>query len=1109
MFGAAGDHDASRGGFRAAVRRVLLLLVLVLAAPAALAQPSPRAAVHEGFARIVFDWDAPVEYSAEIVNGALLIRFDRPVKGDLLNLAKPLAKLVKGVSLSGDGKTASLLLSRPVTVKSTIDAKNSVVIDLYDEAPSAAEAAPSAAIPTVDARAGDHGSYVRLVFDWPSQVGYSVDKQGTKASISFARPGKIDQSALQGGLPADVSLANVDGTGKGLALSLQVPQTARLRHFISGNKVVVDVVRATDAAAPSDGAKVPLAPPESDVAMPALKPLAAAEQPKTPQESLKSGPSPVKPIPEPKSKDKPASMTAPAAEAPPPAIPTPAPTAAPAAPPGKVFSLSLAMNKPAAVAMFQRAGYLWIVLDRRQEIDVALLRRLGGEAVVAAEQLPNKEATVVRLVVQPDFYPSLRKEGLLWVVDLTQQFSKPKDLIPVQAPANLPSGIGMLIKAPDSAGIISVTDPEVGDVIKVVPVIPLGQGVYPGRDSPDVEVLATVQGIAIEPHVDGLDIRTTRSGVTIGTVSGAGLRFSSELDLAPREGTHSEGLLDIQSWKRGGSETFEANRKIVTANLNTVSASKRAMANMQAARFYFANGYGAEALGYMHLAALDQPDIKDQPGFKALKGGAELEMAQYDLAVADLDDPALAGDAEAQMWRGAAHASAEAEPAAWNKLLAGGLPAIRNYPHRLRWLMATNAVRAAVSAGDAHGADTALNLLDREEAGKMEVPERDYLHGTYEQMAGRYDKALDQFENAADGDNREFRAMAKFAETELSLRLRKISPKEAADRLDKLRFSWREESFEFGLLLRYAELQREAGDFPAALRALRSLVSYYPDNKEAGRAQQMMSDIFNKLYLEGQADQMSPVSAIALFDEFKELTPQGPQGDEMIRKLADRLAKVDLLDRAAELLRHQVKNRLQGLDKARVGAQLALLELMNQQPQAALDGLAASEMQGLPADLVRQRRQLRARALSDLDHPADAIAALDGDESPEAVRLRAEIHWKAQDWAAAAADYEAMIPRPERGTKLNDVEARECLNWATALVLANDERSLAALRRNFWPSIVGTPFQDGFNLLTSALDRETPNLPEIVSKIKEVEGFKGFMADYRKRMQTSGLSGIN
>ena len=39
----------------------------------------------------------------------------------------------------------------------------------------------------------------------------------------------------------------------------------------------------------------------------------------------------------------------------------------------------------------------------------------------------------------------------------------------------------------------------------------------------------------------------------------------------------------------------------------------------------------------------------------------------------------------------------------------------------------------------------------------------------------------------------------------------------------------------------------------------------------------------------------------AMFYEFRELTPIGRRGDEMIRRLADRLVAVDLLDQAGEL----------------------------------------------------------------------------------------------------------------------------------------------------------------------------------------------------------------
>jgi hypothetical protein len=1120
MSASGGEHNAGRVW---AVTALFFLNFLLLSTAwgQGTPQPSPRAAVHDDYVRIVFDWDAPVQYSAEIVNGQLLVRFDRPIKGSVQALVKPLAKIVRSASVSADGMAATFPLIKPMTAKAFSGNNNSVVIDLTDAGPPAetplpAQASAAAGPPMVDARAGDHGSYTRIVFDWPGPVGYSADKQGGRATITFTKPGRIDLPTLKAGLPSDISASLGESANRGLAVALQVPADTRLRHFTSGNKVVLDVVRATGAEAPADSAKVPLAPPPGgDVAAPAIKPLTPeTEAPKTPEETLKSGPSPLHSTTiEPKGK-KPTATTAPSAPqaAPAAAIPeTPAPAPVVKPPPGPVYSLSIPMTKPAAAAVFQRAGYLWIVLDRRTEVDTSLLRRLGGEAVMAVEQLPNKDATVLRLVVKPGFYPSMRKEGLLWIVDLTDQPSRPKDIIPVKAPANLPGGIGMAVQAPDSGSLISVTDPEIGDQMKVVPVIPIGQGVYPGRDAPDLELLDTTQGIVIIPHVDGLDIRSTRGGVTIGTFNPAGLRFSSELDTAPHDAaaTSANALLDIGAWKRGGAETFEANRKIVLATLSTVSASKRALAHLQAARFFLANAYPAEAIGYLRMAALDQPDLAETPGFKVVKGGAEALLAQWDLAQADLDNPGLANDPESQMWRGYAHIGNSETPGDWDRQMAGGLPLLKPYPHRLKWKMLAATVTAAVAAGDDQTASQALTLLDREEATKMEEPERAYLHGSYDQLTGHFDKAIDEYDDAAEADNRKFRALARYAETELQLHTRKISPKEAADQLDKLRFSWREQDFEFNLLLRYAQLQREAGDYPSALRALRSLVNYYPEDKDTPKAIQLMNDMFKTLYIDGGADTLSPITAIGLFDEFRELTPTGAQGDEMIRKLADRLAKVDLLDRAAELLKHQVNYRLSGVDKARVGTQLALLELMNWQPQAALDGLAVSEVAGEPEDLKAQRRHVKARALSDLDKTDDAIHALDGDNSVEAAELRSEIHWKAQDWAAAAADFEAMVPRPERGAKFDDRQAKICLSWATALVLANDERGLAGLRRNYAAPMAATAYAEGFSLLTSALDRETPNMPEIASKIKEVEGFRGFLSDYRKRMQESGLSGIN
>ena len=135
------------------------------------------------------------------------------------------------------------------------------------------------------------------------------------------------------------------------------------------------------------------------------------------------------------------------------------------------------------------------------------------------------------------------------------------------------------------------------------------------------------------------------------------------------------------------------------------------------------------------------------------------------------------------------------------------------------------------------------------------------------------------------------------------------------------------------------------------------------------RIQDEAAASFDALFLAGKGDAMPPIDALSLFYDFRELTPIGRRGDEMIRKLADRLVSVDLLDQAAELLQHQVDHRLQGAARAQVAARLAVIYLMDRKPDRALQALRATRTGDLPNELRNQRLLLEARALSDIGRP--------------------------------------------------------------------------------------------------------------------------------------------
>jgi hypothetical protein len=93
------------------------------------------------------------------------------------------------------------------------------------------------------------------------------------------------------------------------------------------------------------------------------------------------------------------------------------------------------------------------------------------------------------------------------------------------------------------------------------------------------------------------------------------------------------------------------------------------------------------------------------------------------------------------------------------------------------------------------------------------------------------------------------------------------------------------------------------------------------------------------------------IDALSLFYDYRDLTPIGRRGDEMIRRLADRLVSVDLLDQAAELLQHQVDNRLQGAARAQVASRLAVIYLLNHKPDKAQLTLRATRTADLSNEL--------------------------------------------------------------------------------------------------------------------------------------------------------------
>jgi tetratricopeptide (TPR) repeat protein len=291
----------------------------------------------------------------------------------------------------------------------------------------------------------------------------------------------------------------------------------------------------------------------------------------------------------------------------------------------------------------------------------------------------------------------------------------------------------------------------------------------------------------------------------------------------------------------------------------------------------------------------------------------------------------------------------------------------------------------------------------------------------------------------------------------------------------------------------------KAHNYAEGFHTIRQAAELFPDSPRAAQMTRSMSQSFIDLYAKDGAAALSPVEALGLYDQFKDLAPEGPQADEVVRQLAERMVEIDLLGRAGDMLQGLVSNKLQGLNKGKVGTRLATIRLQDAKPDQAIAVLDQSAVPELTPDLVAERRILRARALADLKRYGEAVALLKEDTSQPAELLRVDVAWRGAQWAEAASGLAKVIgPPPPDGASLSKDKADLVLNQVVALSLAGDNAGLDRLRTQFGTAMAAGPHADTFRVLARpGQSGGLIDLASIQSRVKEVGTFQKFLAGQR------------
>ena len=1124
--------------FRALMAFTCLFLLLAALAPAARAAENVSLSLSEqdGYGRMVFNFPNGVPgYRASINAGILVLDFDKSVNADTEEFVRQMPRYVAMARQDEDKGAIRFALTTDFWLD-TKQAENALYIDLMppdwtgkppalpdeviarldaakekkraaEEAELAAKAQgieePKEEKPALDVRVAARAGMTRLVFDWNQPVLYSlVERQGL-ATITFDRSANVDLSSLRVDPPpylANASAIEHDGR---LAVVLTLKPGVSVSDFREDLSIVLDLK-------PTDGSL----PPEAEAENSEVEPKAAQET---------SGPKNIVPDAAHAAEDEHEEQTAEADAAsdeeaehiatnPLPEGKRPEGKAVMHLVPGRSGTdIVVDWPEPVGAAVFERADRLWVVFDASLPVDTAEVtpEKLGPFGVPEIESFENGTAIVL----------PLREKALIGAVEegASWRISAGETLATTGRPVSLSrswreDGRGSI--AFDLKGtrqILKVKDKLVGDEIVVATARGPVQSVQTPRNFVEFQALQTAQGIAIIPVADDLNVAAAPDNVIVTRRDGLALSANGAEDYAP---TVAQGVsvsavaapaeMHFPEWREAPGENFTEQRQYYLAQLTNAKTQDLGELRFAYGRFLLGYGLAPEALAAFDSALEANRRFSTDPSFRAARGVAGVLSGRYVEAIADLSFNGLENAPHAAAWRGLARA----ELGHWEEAraqfgLAGAI--IDAFDDDLRTRFRAMAAEAALKGGDVVTAESyAAGFPAAPESAKAKAQillvramVNDALKGGDDAVA-RYDAAIEtHYPPVA--------ARARFGKATLLLKRGELDKKEFAKELESLRYAWRGDNLELEILTELARFRLDEGEIGEALKQMRTATANYPDSEEAHRMNVRMSDIFADYFLGDAVDKMEPVQALAFFDRFKELTPIGSKGDEMIRKLAERLVQVDLLTQAEQLLDYQVANRLHGgVAKAQVAARLAAIYLIDQKPDQALATLRATKQNLLPEALAQRRMLLEARALADSKQYDNALDLLEGRKDGLSAKLRADVLWDAGRWPEAGAATETLLGQSwkQDGT-LNEETRLLVMRGAISYSLAGDEDGLSRLRAKFGEAMSLSPDASAFAVVSEPIVEQGVAFREMTSRIASVDTLDRFLASLKTEEVTA------
>lgn len=779
-------------------------------------------------------------------------------------------------------------------------------------------------------------------------------------------------------------------------------------------------------------------------------------------------------------------------------------------PVSKVRSLSFSWNMPVDIGVFKRNDYLWIIFDHPQTFNVEELNTNAQPLAEDVIQLPNNAAAIIRLKPKEGTNVNIRKEGLLWIVDLyTGKDQTEIKEFPIFTQYDIFNNSYLFLPGSSAGKIVSIFDPDIGDILNIITTDETNLGMKNAYYYPDVEILPSYAGLVTVLNADDITMDIGNTGVSIRRIK-KGLNISEDLENLKRRTRLS------QSTEQEGNFFAKINAQLLSENFNTAQSSllndiasaeekDKPKTEMLLTYYYLSKGLGSDALQLLQEQEENKSPVVLSEEFHIAKGIANFLLKRDDAALEEFSYGDLVSSNEANFWR-TLISTAQNPKAEDNIILSSYNYLIKEYPNEIRRRIALAGIESAVLAQDDLNLQNYIDII----MSSTNVTNKDALISYYTakklDILGYPLNAIREYRNTANTTSEKYSAYARYNILEIEKRTGSTKNKEAIAEYEKLRYAWQEKKFKEKVLDALATTYAEGRDYSRALSTLQTLKSLV-DPEQEDQVTQRMVKIFENIYINNQDSSSASLKSLALYNDYSWLAPLSKYYNNIIPKLADRLVAADLLDQAYEILAEQyTKGNLTPQEKAVVGTRMALINLFNESPGEALNILDKTEHEDLTPTIVAHRRLIRAKALSALGEPEAALELLRDDYSKNGLMMKSEIYWDNGQWAEAADTIKYLIEKPQPGQKLSEEQTQLVLDWATALKKAGRETVIVRLKNTFEPFFKDTPYSSAFKVLTDSFESNKIDLKEIDKAINNIAAFSSFAKIYTDSLKSATLS---